>query len=91
MHKDVYSACLLARPLHNERGDTMKRVFLTLALLVVVGSATFVKADPQNLQEPEFPGAGAGEGDMMTFGAPGNVEMIGKACIGSLLTMSFYR
>jgi hypothetical protein len=48
-------------------------------------------ADPVGLREPSFPGAGAGEGDMMTVSAPSNVDMLGKALIGGLLTMSFYR
>ena len=73
-----------------ERGDTMKRVFLTLALLLVVGSTTLVKADPpQGLREPDFPGAGAGEG--VAANVPGVDAMIGKAFVMSLLTVSFYR
>lgn len=74
-----------------ERGDTMRKTFLTFAFLLVVGSATLVMADPMGLREPEFPGAGAGEGDLVTVSAPGNVDMLGKALIGGLLTMSFYR
>jgi hypothetical protein len=46
----------------------MRRLTLTLALLFVLGGATFASADPaQGLREPAFPGAGASEGDLMTI------------------------
>ena len=70
----------------------MRRVFLTVALVVLLGSATWVKAQ-QGLQEPPFPGSGAGEGDGMTYEAPVDAAtVIWKAAIASLIrTASFYR
>lgn len=70
----------------------MKRVLLAFAMLLVLSSATFVRADPtsQGLREPSFPGGNASEGDLMTINAPGLAEMMGKAAIGSLLMMSIY-
>jgi hypothetical protein len=66
----------------------MPRVFLTLALVLVLSSASLVKA-ADGLREPPFPGGNAGEGDLMTFNAPGGVgPLVG---IPSLLTMSFDR
>jgi hypothetical protein len=68
----------------------MRRVFMTFALLLVLG-ATFVYADPQGLREPGFPGAGAGEGDLMTVSVPGVGALIGKAAIASMVMASIYR
>jgi hypothetical protein len=70
----------------------MPRVLLILALVSVLGSATFVSAQ-QGLQEPAFPGGNAGEGDEMTYEAPVDAEgVIWKTVIASLLRMaSFYR
>jgi len=76
-----------------EGGRTMRRVFLTFSLLIVLGSATLVQADPQGLREPGFPGAGAGEGDLMTVQTPGDAgATLWKVCIESLIsTVSIYR
>ena len=70
----------------------MPRVFLTLALVVVLGSATLVMAQ-SSFREPGFPGGGAGEGDGMTFEEPVDASsLIWKATIASLMrTASFYR
>lgn len=60
----------------------MRKVFLTLSMLLVLGSATFVKADVMDLREPSFPGANADEGDPIVWDAP---------LAAALLAVSFYR
>ena len=66
----------------------MRRIFLPLALLVVLGSAAIVQADELpitagGLREPTFPGGNAGEGDLMTFNMPDGTAMV----IGDLLSL----
>jgi len=51
----------------------MRRIFLALAMLLVLGSSTLVHADELpvtagGLREPSFPGGNAGEGDLIVFG-----------------------
>ena len=71
-----------------ERGPTMRRLFLPLALLVVLGSSTMVQADELpvtagGLREPSFPGGNAGEGDLMTYNLPDGTAIV----IGDLLSL----
>ena len=59
----------------------MLRIFLSLALLVVLGSATLVQADELpitagGLREPTFPGGNAGEGDLMTYNLPDGTAIV---------------
>ena len=66
----------------------MLRIFLSLALLVVLGSATVVQADELpitagGLREPTFPGGNAGEGDLMTYNLPDGTAIV----IGDLLSL----
>ena len=68
----------------------MRRVFLSLVMLLVLSSATFVQADPQGLREPPFPGGNTGEGDLVTVSVPGVGTLVGKAFVSSFETMSFY-
>jgi hypothetical protein len=66
----------------------MRRIFLSLALLVVLGSSTMVQADELpvtagGLREPSFPGGNAGEGDLMTYNLPDGTAIV----IGDLLSL----